>query len=93
MGNTQNKNYCKLNQEDLIKDDNYYQSIQTDYFNLVRKNCRNLYEKNEHNKQNVQFSFIQKEFKEISPSINQINQTLKELQEEIEKIKKKGENE
>lgn len=97
MENTQNKNYCKLNQEDLIKDDNYYQSIQTDYFNLVRKNCRNLYEKNEHNKQNVQFSFIQKEFKEISPSINQINQKKHKyihwksyLLKHLENKKKKG---
>lgn len=32
-------------------------------------------------------------YQKISDAINQINQTLKELQEEIEKIKKKGENE
>lgn len=30
-------------------------------------------------------------YQKISDAINQINQTLKELQEEIEKIKKKGE--
>lgn len=30
-------------------------------------------------------------YQKISNAINQINQTLKELQEEIEKIKKKGE--
>lgn len=32
-------------------------------------------------------------YQKISDAINQINQTLKELQEEIEKNKKKGENE
>lgn len=74
MGNSQKKNYCKLNQEGITKDDKNYQTIQADYFNLIRKNCRNLYKKNKHNKQNIQFSLVLKEFTENSSPINQNKQ-------------------